>query len=139
MPRRAIIWVLVGCLVVFAIATAFAGARAIYQTADYRYTGAVENGSGIPTHLARAGQGFAFSFFDALSLGRRSEPYMVCVGRAGKRPVKCWKRNARFGVGKLVLGQALPSRVPYGALTVRWSMEGRIVAKWRLLHVRGEG
>jgi hypothetical protein len=139
MRRRRILWVLVGSIAMFAIATAFAGTRAIDQTADYRYTGAVENGSGIPTHLARAGQGFAFSFFDALSLGRRSVPYMVCVGRAGKGPVKCWKRTARFGVGKLFLGQTLPPRVPYGALTVRWSLEGRIVAKWRLLYVRGEG
>jgi hypothetical protein len=139
MRRRKILWVLVGVASLCAITSALAGARATDQPADYRYAGVVETGANIPTHLARAGQGFVFSFFDALSLGRRSEPYTVCIGPAGKAPVKCWNRSARFGVGKLVLGQTLPRKVPYGALTIRWSVQGHLVAKWRLLHVRGEG
>ena len=128
-----------GSAALLAIASALAGARASERPSDYRYTGAVETGLGIPAHLARAGEGFTFSFFDALSVGRRSESYTVCVGRPGKAPVKCWKRTARFGVGKLILGQALPSKIPLGALTVRWSVKGRTVAKWRLLYVHGGG
>lgn len=130
---------LLGCAFLLAIATALAAGRSNQQTSDYRYTGAVENGLGIPTHFARAGDGFVFSFYDALSLGRKSEPYTVCVGPRGKAPTRCWKRSARFGVGKLILGQTLPGNVPLGALTVRWSQQGRTVAKWGLLYVHGGG
>jgi hypothetical protein len=133
------LWVLVGSAAMFAITTALAGGSSTEQTFNYRYTGTVEIGRGIPTHFARAGEGFAFSFYDALSLGVRSEPYTVCIGRAGKAALKCWKRSARFGVGKLSLGAALPQKVPFGALTVRWSVEGRTVAKWGLLYVHASG
>jgi hypothetical protein len=137
--RRTTLRALAGAAALFAIVTSLAGARSNEQAADYRYTGAVENGVGIPTHLARAGEGFVFSFFDALSQGRRSEPYAACVGRPGKPPVKCWKLSARFGVGKVALGQMLPSKVPFGSLTVRWSVEGHRVATWRLFYARGIG
>jgi hypothetical protein len=126
----------VGLAALFAIASALAGARASERVSDYRYTGAVENGLGIPIHFGRAGEGFAFTFFDALSRGRPSEPYKVCVGRPGKAPAKCWKRSARFGVGKLNLGQALPQNVRFGELVVRWSVRGRSVAKWAILYAR---
>jgi hypothetical protein len=133
--------VLAGSAALFAIAiaSALAGGSAKKQTIDYRYTGAVEIGRGIPSHYARAGEGFAFSFYDALRLGVKSEPYRVCIGRAGKASLKCWKQSARFGVGKVSLGATLPPEVPLGALTVRWSVEGRTVAKWGLLYVHGGG
>jgi hypothetical protein len=135
--RRTILCALVASAALLAIASALAGARAGEQTRSYRYTGVAENGRGAPTHLAWAGEGFAFSFYDALSRGRPSEPYKVCVGRSGKAPVKCWNRSARFGVGRLNLGQTLPSKVPFGELTVRWSLGGRPVARWVLLYARG--
>jgi hypothetical protein len=139
MRRVTILSVLVASVALLAIASALAGARANEQASDYRYTGVVENGRGAPTHLAWSGEGFTFSFYDALSRGRPSEPYTVCVGRPGKASVKCWKRSARFGVGKLNLGRTLPGTVPFGELTVRWSLSGRTVTKWVLLYARGGG
>jgi hypothetical protein len=131
--------VLVASAGLLAIASALAGARASEQGSSFRYTGVVENGRGAPTHLAWSGEGFAFSFYDALSRGRPSEPYKVCVGRPGKAPLKCWKRSARFGLGKLHLGQTLPQKVPFGELTVRWSTGGRTVARWVFLYAPGGG
>jgi hypothetical protein len=136
--RRTLLALIVGLTALLVIATALAGSRSSKATTAYRFTGAVENGQGIPLHFARASDGFAFSFFDALSRGVRSEPYTVCVGRPGRSPAKCWKRSARFGVSKLSLGATLPRQVPYGELIVKWSMAGRTVAKWPLLYMRGE-
>lgn len=128
-----------GVAALLAIASALAEAGASERVSDYRYTGAVENGLGIPIRLGNAGEGFAFTFFDALSRGRPSKPYKVCVGRPGKAPAKCWKRSARFGVGKLNVGQALPQNVPFGELTVRWSVRGTTVARWAILYARAAG
>ena len=137
MRRRTSLVAVVGVAGLLAIASAFAGAREEQRAPNYRYAGAVVNGRGVPTHFGAVGEGVVFSFFDALSRGRPSEPYKVCVSHRGrKNPVKCWRRTARFGVGKLNLGQALPQRVPYGELTVRWSAGGKTVASWALLYAR---
>jgi hypothetical protein len=138
--RRTSLLAVVGLAGLLAIASAFAGARGEQQASSYRYAGAVVNGRGVPTHFGAAGEGFVFSFFDARSRGRASEPYKVCVGRRGRRTaVRCWKRTARFGVGRLNLGQALPRTVPFGELTVRWTAGGKRVASWALLYARAGG
>lgn len=140
MRRRTSLVAVVGVAALLAIASAFAGARGAQRTPNYRYAGAVVNGRGVPAHFGAVGEGFLFSFFDARSRGRASEPYKVCVGRRGRSTsAKCWKRTARFGVGRLNLGQALPARVPYGQLTVRWSVGGKAVASWALLYARAGG
>jgi hypothetical protein len=136
--RRTRFPVLAGLIGVLVIATGFAAAGATRQQFDYRFTGAVENGLRIPTHFARAGDGFYFSLYDAFSRGRPTERYSVCIGRSGKPPVQCWKRVARFGVDKLALGLALPRKVPYGQLTVRWSVGGQVVARWPLAYMRSD-
>jgi hypothetical protein len=103
----------------------------------YRYAGVVAEGRGIPTHYVRRGEGFVFYFFDALSLGRKSTSYRLCVGPSGKRPIRCWDRKARYGVGKVAFSFTLPSDVRLGALTARWVVAGRTVANWPFLYVRG--
>jgi hypothetical protein len=103
----------------------------------YRYAGVVAEGRGIPTHYVRRGEGLVLYFFDALSLGRKSTPYRLCVGPSGKTPTRCWNRKARFGVGKVAFSFTLPSDVPLGALTAHWLVEGRTVAIWPFLYVRG--
>jgi hypothetical protein len=125
-----------GLAALISIGIALAGAAR--QQPDYRFTGAVENGLRIPTHFARAGDGFYFSFYDAFSRGRPSERYSVCIGRPGKPPVQCWKRVARFGVDRLALGLALPRKVPYGQLTVRWRLGGHLAARWPLAYMRSD-
>jgi hypothetical protein len=130
--------VLAGLAALIVIATALAAAGATRQQPNYRFTGAVENGLRIPTRFARAGDGFYFSFYDAFSRGRPSERYSVCIGVSGKPPVRCWKRVARFGVDKLALGLALPRKVPYGQLTVRWSLGGQVVTRWPLAYMRSD-
>jgi hypothetical protein len=135
--RRTVL-VLAGLAALIVIATALAAAGATRQQPNYRFTGAVENGLRIPTRFARAGDGFYFSFYDAFSRGRPSERYSVCIGVSGKPPVQCWKRVARFGVDKLALGLALPRKVPYGQLTVRWSLGGQVVTRWPLAYMRSD-
>jgi hypothetical protein len=117
-----------------AIATASATVGA--DPLRYRYAGVVAEGRGIPTHYVRRGEGLVFYFFDALSLGRKSTPYRLCVGPSGKRPTRCWNREARYGVGKVAFSFTLPSDVPLGALTARWLVAGRTVASWPFLYVR---
>jgi hypothetical protein len=102
----------------------------------YRYAGVVAEGRGIPTHYVRRGEGLVFYFFDALSLGRKSTPYRLCVGPSDTRPTRCWNREARYGVGKVAFSFTLPSDVPLGALTARWLVAGRTVASWPFLYVR---
>src|SRR2546429_3914167 len=66
--------------------------------ARFRYAGVVENGRGAPAHQIATGDGFRFVFFDALSQGRRSSRYKICLGPAGKAPARCWSRTARYGL-----------------------------------------
>lgn len=121
---------------VLAIETASAAGRA--DPLRYRYAGVVENGRGIPTHYLTRGGGIVFYFFDALSQGRKSESYRLCVGPPGKVPARCWNRTARYGVGRVAFSFTLPSDVPLGALTARWLVAGRTVASWPFLYVRSE-
>ena len=121
-------------LLAVAVASAVMGSNVPTR---YRYAGAVENGRGIPTHYVATGDGIRFSFFDALSQGRRAESYRVCVGLPGKAPVRCWSRTARYGVGVVAFSFELPADVPLGALTARWLVAGRVVASWPFLYVRG--
>jgi hypothetical protein len=118
------------------IATASAAVRA--DPLRYRYAGVVEDGRGVPTHYVKRGGGVIFYFFDALSQGRKSTSYRLCVGPPGKPPTRCWDRTARYGVGKVSFSFTLPSDIPLGALTARWLVAGRTVASWRFLYVRGE-
>ncbi|MBA3736246.1 MAG: hypothetical protein H0W90_13815 [Actinobacteria bacterium] len=104
---------------------------------DYRYAGVVENGRGIPTHHVKKGEGIVFHFFDAFSQGRKSEPYQLCIG-PGKTNVHCWKRTARYGVGKVSFSFVLPPDVPLDALTARWLVAGRTVASWQFFYVRSD-
>jgi len=103
----------------------------------YRYAGVVENGRGIPTHYIAAGDGIRFHFFDALSQGRPSESYTLCIGRPRMTPVRCWHRTAKYGVGEVGFSFTLPSVVPLGALTARWLSDGRVVASWPFFYTRG--
>jgi hypothetical protein len=121
---------------VLAIETASSAVRT--DPLRYRYAGVVADGRGIPTHYVKRGGGIVFHFFDALSQGRKSESYRLCVGPPGKAPVRCWNRKARYGVGKVAFSFILPSDIPLGALTARWLVAGRTVANWPFLYVRGE-
>lgn len=121
---------------VLAIETASADVRA--DPSRYRYAGAVGEGRGIPTHYVRRGEGIVFYFFDALSQGRKSTSYRLCVGLAGEASSRCWNRKARYGVGKVAFSFVLPSAVPLGPLTARWLVDGHTVASWPFLYVRGE-
>src|SRR6266536_6294609 len=105
-----------------------ASARVDANAPGYRYTGVVENGRGIPTHYLRRGEGVVFSFFDSFSLGQKSEPYQLCVGRPAKPHARCWKRTAKYGVGKVRFSFTLPPDVPLGDLTADWLVGGRTVA-----------
>jgi len=87
-------------------------------------------------HTIVRGGGVVFSFFDALSQGRKSVPYRLCVGRLGKPASRCWTRTARYGVGKISFAFTLPPVVPLGELTARWLVGGRTVARWDFLYVR---
>lgn len=128
---------LVATALIVAVTAALGGERS--DVARYRYAGVVENGRGAPAHRIAAGDGFRFVFFDALSQGRRSERYRICIGPAGKAPVRCWSRTARFGLGRLAYPAILPSNVPFGQLRARWLVSGRVVATWPFLYIRGEG
>jgi hypothetical protein len=121
---------------VVAVTTAVGGER---SNTSYRYAGVVENGRGAPAHQFARGDGFRFLFFDALSQGRRSERYKLCLNPPGKPPARCWHSNARFGLGRIAYGGLLPSNVPFGVLTARWFVSGRVVAAWRFYYVRGGG
>ncbi len=61
-----------------------ASARVDANAPVYRYAGVVESGRGIPTRYVRKGEGIIFYSFDAISQGRKSEPYQLCVGPPGK-------------------------------------------------------
>jgi hypothetical protein len=104
---------------------------------SFRYAGVVENGRGAPTHYIATGDGVKLHFLDALSQGRPSEPYRVCIGRLGKAPAVCWNRTAKFGLDQLSLPATLPAGVPLGILTAQWLVGRRMVATWRFLYVRG--
>jgi hypothetical protein len=106
--------------------------------AQYRYAGVVEDGRGIPTHTITRGAGILFYFFDSFSRGRKGEPYELCVGPPGKAAAICWKRTARYGVGKVGFSSTLPRSVPLGALTARWLVAGRTVARWPFFYQRGD-
>jgi hypothetical protein len=113
-----------------------ASARLGANAPVYRYAGVVENGRGIPTHYVKKGEGIIFYFFDAISQGRKSEPYQLCVGPPGKAATRCWKQTAKYGVGKLSFSFTLPAGVPLGELTARWLVAGRTVARWAFFYDR---
>lgn len=142
MRPRALHYQVFSVLAFFAIpmllATAAAVASVRSNLVSYRYAGVVEDARGIPTHTVRKGGGITFSFFDALSQGRRSQPYRLCVGRPGKPAVHCWNRTARYGVGKVGFSFTLPSGIPVGELLARWSVTGKTVATWAFLYVRSD-
>jgi hypothetical protein len=104
----------------------------------YRYAGVVENARGAPAHRIATGDGFRLSFFDALSQGRRSTRYRVCIGRPGQKASHCWRGVARYGFGELNLGFRLPADVPVGPLTALWLVDGRRVAIWPFLYILGD-
>jgi hypothetical protein len=108
------------------------------KPARYRYAGVVEDARGIPTHTIKRGGGVVFYFFDALSQGRKSEPYRLCVGRPGKAAARCWNQTARYGVGKVNFSFTLPPGVPLGELTAQWLVGGHTVASWAFLYVRSD-
>jgi hypothetical protein len=128
--------VLLMAALVLAVTVAIGGERSS-AVARYRYAGVIENGRGAPAHYLAIGDGFRMLFFDALSQGRRSERYSVCLGPPGKPPVRCWQRTARYGLSRVMLGDRLPPQVSYGAVTARWLIGNRIVATWPFLYVRG--
>lgn len=130
--------VLLAVAMLLAVTLALAGARSNVP-ARYRYAGVVENGRGAPAHYIATGDGFRFYFFDSLSQGRRSRSYRLCIGRPHKAPLRCWKRTARYGVGKVSFSFTLPREVPLGVLTARWLSGNRSVATWPFLYVRGGG
>jgi hypothetical protein len=114
---------------------AFAGERSNVPT-RFRYAGVVENARGAPSHHIAMGDGFRFVFFDSLSQGLRSTPYRLCLGPADKAAIQCWKRTARYGLGRVAFPATLPSKVALGPLTARWLIGSRTVATWPFLHVR---
>ena len=113
-----------------------ASARLDANAPVYRYAGVVETARGIPTHYVRKGEGIVFYFFDAISQGRKSEPYQLCVGPPGKAASRCWKQTAKYGVGKLSFAFTLPDGVPLRELTARWLVGGRTVARWAFFYDR---
>ena len=113
-----------------------ASARLGANAPAYRYAGVVESGRGIPTRYVRKGEGIIFYFFDAMSQGRKSEPYQLCVGPRGKAASRCWKQTAKYGVGKVSFSFTLPHGVPLGELTARWLVGGRTVARWAFFYDR---
>ena len=113
-----------------------ASARLDVTAPVYRYAGVVEAGRGIPTHYVKKGEGIIFYFFDAISQGRKSEPYQLCVGPPGKAASRCWKQKAKYGVGKLSFAFTLPDGVPLRELTARWLVGGRTVARWAFFYDR---
>ena len=121
-----------------AVTTALGGEQSGIAS-RYRYAGVIENGRGAPSHRLAIGDGFRFLFFDALSQGRRSERYKVCLGRPGKPAVRCWRRTARYGLDRVFVGAALPPEVSYGQITARWLIGNRPVTTWTFLYVRGGG
>jgi hypothetical protein len=115
-----------------------ASARVDAKAPDYRYAGVVENAHGIPAHYLKRGEGFIFYFFDAFSQGTKSEPYQLCVGPPGKAAARCWKRTARYGVGKVRFAFTLPPDMALGELTARWLVAGRTVARWAFFYARAD-
>jgi len=137
LPARAVLLLglVLTSVMALTVATAIGGERSGIP-AHYRYAGVVETGRGAPAHQVASGDGIKFVFFDALSQGRPSERYRVCLSQAGK-PLRCWSRVARFGLGRLVFPIKLPSEVTYGAATARWFFGSRVVATWPFLYARG--
>lgn len=136
-PGRAIL-VLAPFMAALALAVTVAiGGDRSSEVASYRYAGVVENGRGAPAHYLAIGGGFRLVFFDALSQGRRSVRYRVCLGPPGRPAVRCWRRTARFGLSRVILGDRLPLEVSYGPVTARWLIGDRIVTAWPFLYVRG--
>lgn len=123
-------------MITLVVQVASAAGRA--EPSRYRYAGVVADGRGIPTHYLTRGGGAVFYFFDALSQGRKSTLYRLCVGPPGKAPVRCWNRKTRYGVGKVAFSFTLPANVPLGELIARWLVGDRAVANWRFVYVRGE-
>lgn len=126
----------VALLAVAMSAVQAASARVSANAPNYRYAGVVETGRGIPTHYVRKGEGIIFYFFDAISQGRKSQPYQLCVGPPGKAASRCWKQTAKYGVGKVSFSFTLPDGVPLGDLTARWLVGGRTVARWAFFYDR---
>jgi hypothetical protein len=137
-PARStlVLAVLLMAALVLAVKVAIGGERSS-GVASYRYAGVIQNGRGAPAHYLAIGDGFRLLFFDALSQGRRSQRYRVCLGPPGKPAVRCWRRTARYGLSRVILGDRLPPEVSYGAVTARWWIGDRIVTTWPFLYVRG--
>jgi hypothetical protein len=118
------------------LAVQAASARISANTPNYRYAGVVETGRGIPTHYVKKGEGIIFYFFDSIGQGRKSQPYQLCVGPPGKAASRCWKKTAKYGVGKVNFSFTLPAGVPLGELTARWLVGGLTVARWAFFYDR---
>jgi hypothetical protein len=127
--------VLLTAAMALVVTIALAGERSNVPT-RYRYAGVVENARGAPSHNIAMGDGFQFVFFDSLRQGLRSEPYRLCLGPAGKPAIQCWRRTARYGLGRVAFPATLPPKVAFGPLTARWLIGGRTVATWPFLYVR---
>ena len=126
-------------LVIMLVVGPVASAAGRAEPSPYRYAGVVADGRGIPTHHLTRGGGVIFYFFDALSRGRTSTSYQLCIGPPAKAPVRCWNRKARYGVGRVAFSFTLPINVPLGELIACWRVRDRAVATWRFLYTRGEG
>ena len=126
-------------LVIMLLVGQVASAAGRAEPSRFRYAGVVADGRGIPTHYLTRGGGAVFYFFDALSRGRKSTSYQLCIGPPAKAPVRCWNRRARYGVGRVAFSFTLPINVPLGELIALWRVRDRAVASWRFLYVRGEG
>ena len=135
-PLRVLFMLVALLAVVMLPAIQPASARLGANAPVYRYAGVVENGRGIPTHYFNKVEGIFFSFFDAVSQGRKSERYQLCVGPPGKAATRCWKQTAKYGVGKLSFSFTLPAGVPLGELTARWLVGDRTVARWAFFYDR---
>jgi hypothetical protein len=137
-PRAplSVLLMLVALFGVTMLAVQPASARLDANAPVYRYAGVVENARGIPTHYVRKGEGIVFYFFDAISQGRKSEPYQLCVGPPGKATSRCCKQTAKYGVGKVSFSFTLPAGVPLGELTGRWLVGRRTVARWAFFYDR---
>lgn len=99
---------------------------------QYRYAGTVIRASGsVPTHALVEGDGIGFTFTDENS--PRGFRYTLCLFKRGKaQAFRCWQREPRRHSDLFMVGDLHPS--PYGALTAKWMIGGRVVTIWHFLY-----